>query len=159
MIIKKPLFKRYGQNFIFDPFGQYSYNTISVGSDVFIGSGAKFSASESEIVIGDKVMFGPNVIIMGGDHNTSVVGAYMFDVKEKLEGNDLPVIIESDVWIGAGSIILKGVRIGTGSIIGAGSIVTRDCPPYSVMVGSPAKVVKNRFSERDLLVHIERLGK
>jgi len=55
-----------------------------------------------------------------------------------------PVEIEDDVWLGAHSTILKGVRIGRGSVVGAGSVVTRDVPPYVVVAGIPAKIIKER---------------
>ena len=142
MYLYKALFKEIGKRVIFDPYDHFSYETISLGSDVFIGSGAKFSASESSITIGSKVMFGPNVTIMGGDHNTSVIGRYMYDVKEKLPENDLPIVIENDCWIGANSIILKGVTIGEGSIVGAGSVVTQDVPDFSLVSGNPAKFIR-----------------
>ena len=76
-------FKYIGKNVIFNPFDSFSYNTIEIHNDVFIGKGATFTAANSGIQIKSKVMFGPNVTIMGGDHNTSVIGKYMFDIKEK----------------------------------------------------------------------------
>lgn len=86
----------------------FSYKHIFLGDDVYIGPYAIFSASPgAEIYIGSKVMFGPRVTIMTGDHNISQVGKYMFDVKEKLPENDSPVRFEGDNWIGAGAIILK----------------------------------------------------
>ena len=159
MIMIRPLFKKYGRNFIFDSNGQFSYQTIEVGDDVFIGSGANFSATESKIIIGNKVMFGPNVTIMGGDHNISKIGKYMFDVKEKLPENDAPVIIEDDVWIGTGVIILKGVKIATGSVVAAGALVINDVPAYSIVAGVPAKVLKQRFTEEELIEHKNILSK
>lgn len=66
-------------------------------------------SSESTITIGSKVKFGPDVIFVGGDHNVAVLGKYMYDVKEKLPENDLPIVVKKDVWIGARSIVLKGV--------------------------------------------------
>jgi acetyltransferase-like isoleucine patch superfamily enzyme len=149
----RSLFRSHGRNFIFDPYGYYSYKKISVGDDVFIGIGAIFSATESSITIGNKVMFGPNVTIMGGDHNTSVVGRFMYDIHEKMPDNDLPVIIEDDVWIGTGVIILKGVRIGRGSIIAAGALVIQDVPPYSIAGGVPAKRLKIRWTCEEIMKH------
>lgn len=57
------------------------------------------------------------------------------------------IIIEDDVWIGQGAIILSGVTIGRGSVIGAGAVVAKDIPPYSIVVGNPGKVIKKRFSD------------
>jgi acetyltransferase-like isoleucine patch superfamily enzyme len=152
MYAYRPLFKKHGKNFIFDPYSLFSFETIEVGNDVFIGPRANFGSIKS-IKIGNKVMFGPDTSILGGDHNTSQIGEYMADVHWKLEENDLPVTIEDDVWIGAKAIILKGVTVGRGSIIAAGAIVVRDVPPYSIVAGIPAKVVKYRFEEKDLEQH------
>lgn len=157
MYALKPLFKSYGKNFKFDPFGQYSFNNISVGNDVYIGPGACLLAGASAIEIGNKVMFGPNVTVVGGDHNTSVIGKYMFDVKEKLPGDDLPVYIHDDVWIGAGAIILKGVTINTGSLIAAGAIVKEDVPKYAIVAGVPAKVIRMRFNDEEIVRHEQAL--
>ncbi|GAA0881351.1 hypothetical protein GCM10009119_43210 [Algoriphagus jejuensis] len=153
MVIFRDLFASAGRNFIFNPYDDFSYQNITVGNDVFIGSGAVFASSNSKILIGNKVMFGPNVSIFTGDHNTSVLGRYMYDVKEKLAENDAPVTIENDVWIGTRAIILKGVTIGSGSIIAAGSLVLKDVPPNSVVGGVPCKFLKFRFDEHQLLEH------
>ena len=154
MIIYRSKFHFHGKNFIFDSFSIFSYDTISVGNDVFIGKRANFSAAKgNKIIIGNKVMFGPKVSIIGGDHNTTQIGEYMFDIHEKLPENDLPVIIEDDVWIGHGAIILKGVTIGTGSIIAAGALVNKSVAPYCIVAGVPAKVIKKRFDEEELSIH------
>ena len=57
---------------------------------------------------------------------------------------DRPIVIEDDVWIGAGVVVLPGRRIGRGSIVGAGSVVAHDVPPFAVVAGNPAQVVKYR---------------
>jgi len=67
---------------------------------------------------------------------------YKKDIVETTIGND--------VWVGAGAIIMKGVVIGNGAIIGAGSVVTKNVEPYSIVVGSPAKIVKYRYSDEDI---------
>ena len=157
MTTYRPLFQSHGKNFWFDPKGLYSFGNIRVGDDVFLGERPLLMATVSEIRIGSKVMFGPEVVILGGDHNTSVVGKFMYDVEEKRPGDDQPVIIEDDVWIGARAIILKGVTIGRGAIIGAGAVVSRSVPPYAVAVGSPARVVKFRWDIDTILRHEESL--
>lgn len=153
MVLLKPAFRQYGENFIFDPDGQYSYETIEVGNDVFIGPGATFQASNSGIKIGNKVMFGPNVTIMGGDHNTTQTGKFMFDVKDKRPEDDLPVMIGDDVWIVAGVTILKGVCLNRGCIVAAGAVVTKDVPPYAVVGGVPARVLRLRFDIDTIVEH------
>ncbi|PCI61308.1 MAG: acetyltransferase [Gammaproteobacteria bacterium] len=147
-----------GNNVIFHPFDLFSYSTISINDDVYIGPGAKFSASESSITIGNKVMFGPNVTIMGGDHNISVVGCYMYDVKEKLPENDLPIVIEDDVWVGCNVVILKGVTIGRGAVVAAGSVVIKSVEPYSIVGGVPAKKISQRFTDAEIIEHEKILG-
>lgn len=147
MLIIRPAFARHGRNFIFDPYSFFTFQNIEVGKYVSIGAGAVFLASESKIIIGNKVLFGPNVTIVGGDHNTSLVGKFMYDIHEKRPQDDQDVIIEDDVWVGSGVIILKGVRVGRGSIIAAGSVVTRDVLPYTVVGGSPARIISIRFGD------------
>jgi acetyltransferase-like isoleucine patch superfamily enzyme len=159
MLLFRGRFARCGRNVLFSPFDSFDYAHIEVGDDVFIGAGAVFHATLSRITIGNKVMFGPQVLIMGGDHNTGEVGRYMFDVKEKLPENDLPVFIEDDVWIGARAILLKGVTIGSGSIVAAGSVVTRSMPGNSIVAGVPARVVRSRFEPDALARHMAILGR
>jgi serine acetyltransferase len=60
------------------------------------------------------------------------------------------IIVENDVWIGAKATIMSGVKIGNGSIVGSGSVVTKDVPPYAIVVGNPAIVVKYRFTEEQI---------
>ena len=93
------------------------------------------------VTIGRDVMMGPYVIIYTQNHCTSNP-----DIPMRKQGmRELqPVIIEDDVWVGARAIILPGVTIGKGSVIGAGAVVSKNVPPYSVFVGNPGRVVKNR---------------
>jgi acetyltransferase-like isoleucine patch superfamily enzyme len=152
-----PAFGRHGRHFHFDPDGFYTYHTIAVGDDVSIGRGPVLMAWKSGIIIGNKVMLGPNVTIIGGDHNTSPVGSFMFDVTLKRPTDDQAVTIDDDVWVGTGAIILKGVHVARGSIIAAGSVVTREVPPYTVVAGVPAKVISVRFDVDTIIAHEARL--
>ena len=88
-----------------------------------------------------------------------VIGEYMIDVKQKLPQNDQSVIIEDDVWIGANVTILKGVTIGRGSVVAAGAVVTKTFPPYSIIGGVPAKIIKMRFNPVEIGEHEKILNK
>lgn len=103
-------------------------------------------------------MFGPGVHIHGGNHKIYEIGRYLKDASPKEIGEDGEIIIDDDCWIGACAIILKGVHIGQGSIIGAGAIVTKDIPPYSIYVGSTTPTIRQRFSQEEVQEH-ERLLK
>lgn len=152
----KGSFKFCGTNVHFSPLNSdFSYKTISIGSDVYIGPHAIFSSVKG-ITIGNKVTFGPRVTIMGGNHNFREIGKYIYDVKEKREDDDLPVVIEDDTWIGCNVTILKGVKIGKGAIVGAGATVTKDVPPYAIVGGNPAHIIRYRFTTSQVEVH-ERL--
>ena len=157
MLIQLPLFKKCGKNVKFGHGCEFSYDNIELGDDVYIGPGACFMSAIGTIKIGNKVLFGPNVTIMGGDHRTNVVGAFMFDVQEKLPENDRDVVIEDDVWIGANVLILKGVRVGRGSVVGAGSVVVKSIPPYTVYVGSPGLKTWPRWDAKTIADHERRL--
>ena len=98
-------------------------------------------------------MFGANVTIRGGNHNTSVLGKFMADVQEKRPADDLPVEISDDVWVGANATILKGVRVGRGAIVAAGAVVVKSVPPYAVVGGVPARVIKFRWTVEEILAH------
>ncbi len=133
--------------------GKFTFKNISVGNNVYIGPNAVFMSALAKIYIGNDVMFGPNVTIITGDHRIDKVGEYMINVTEKEKKNDLDIVIEDDVWIGANALILKGVTIGTGSVIGGGAIVVRDVPPYTIYVGSPSQKIKERFSKEKIELH------
>lgn len=111
------------------------------------------------MTIGRKVIFGPHPTIITGDHRTDIIGKYIIDVtrEEKLPENDRPVVIEDDVWVGANVTILKGVTIGRGSIVAAGAVVTKSFPPYSVIGGVPAHLLKRRFCDEEIVRHEQKL--
>ena len=157
-VYHKARFAKCGRNVQIGRGCKFIHENIYVGDNVLLNDGTEIISSKAKVYIGNGVLFGPNVTIRGGNHRIDVVGKYICDVssKEKLPENDQDVYIEDDVWIGTGAIILKGVRVGTGSIIGGGSVVTRDVPPYTVHVGSPAQKEFPRFkTEEDKLKHIE----
>lgn len=153
MWLLMPLFAKHGRDFIFDPDGSYSFGHIEVGDDVSLGTRPVLMASLSRIVIGNHVMFGPEVVVIGGGHNATVVGRPMKAVLEKTGNEDLGVVIEDDVWVGARAMILRGVRVGRGAIVGAGAVVTKSVPPYAIVAGSPARVLRFRWDLETILKH------
>ena len=120
---------------------------IYLGSRVALGAGMNVLSTHAKVHIGDDVMFGPNVTIITGDHRIDIPGRTMYSIgdDEKLPENDMDVVIENDVWIGANVTILKGVTIHTGSVVAAGSVVTKDVDAYSIYGGVPAKFLRARF--------------
>lgn len=132
---------------------------ISLGHHVVLGVGARIMTTRAKVVIGNYVMFGPEVTIITGDHRTDIVGKYMYQVtdREKRPEDDCDVIIEDDVWIGANTTILKGVTIGHGSIIAAGALVTKNVAPYSIVGGVPARFIRTRFSPEEIEQHEKAL--
>ena len=112
---------------------------ITIGSDCFIGE-ANAMRGQGGITIGNDVYTGPLVQILAVNHVYNDP-----DTPIRLQGITAKgIVIEDDVWLAAGAIVVDGVRIGRGSVIGAGAVVVNDIPPYSVAVGSPARVVKDR---------------
>ncbi len=93
------------------------------------------------LTVGKDVMMGPRCILLASSHDSDSVDQAMNSQGFKA---DQPIVVEDDVWLGAGVVVLPGRRIGRGSIIGAGSVVAHDVPPYSVAAGNPARVVKDR---------------
>lgn len=126
---------------------------LSVGDGTSIPKGSTIYCTDAPCTIGKKVIFGPRPTIITGEHRIDVIGKYIMDTTEKLPENDAPVVIEDDVWTGANVTILKGVIIGRGSVIAAGAVVTKSCPPYSIIGGVPAKALKMRFTPEEIEQH------
>ncbi|MFN7965638.1 MAG: acyltransferase [Acidobacteriota bacterium] len=114
---------------------------VSVGDDVYWGPGTVIG-TPSEVIVGDRVMFGPQVMLIGGDHDLSNVSCPLRFVPAPPPVD--PIVIGADVWLGARVIVLKGVRIGDGAVVGAGSVVTKDLPSGCIAVGNPARVLRVR---------------
>lgn len=133
----KLLLKHCGKNVNIEKGAQFN-TEVSLGDNSGIGVNATISAY---VTIGNDVMMGPECNIYTQNH------AYARrDIPMSMQGHEKPrpVVIGNDVWIGSRVTILPGVHIGDGAIIGAGSVVTKDVPPYTIVAGNPAKIIKER---------------
>ncbi len=135
----------------------FGLENLSIGNDVSIPRYAHIFCTKAPLTIGNKVVFGPSPTIITGNHRIDVVGKNIVDSHEKLPENDKEIIIEDDIWVGANVTILMGVTIGRGSVVAAGAVVNKSCPPYSIIGGIPAKIIKFRFNVAQILEHEEKL--
>ena len=119
---------------------------LKLGDNSGIGINASIGGN---VTIGKNVMMGPECIIYTKNHEFTRTDIPM--CKQGFQ-EEKPVTIGDDVWIGARVTILPGVNIGNGVIIGAGAVVAKDIPDYVVVVGNPAKVIKNRSLESAMII-------
>ena len=136
---------------------------ITLGEEVLLGRGTVLGTRNGTIEIGDYSNIGANcrlgttTRIRFGRHVLLAANCYIGGAQHKFDRLDVPimrqgyeskggVVIEDDCWLGAGVMVLDGVTIGTGSVIGAAAVVTKDIPPYSIALGIPARVVGSRSS-------------
>ena len=138
----KKLFKKVGERVYMEPnftceFGK----NITLGNDLYINFGCTLLDC-GQIVIGNNTLLGPNVSMYSANHS--------LDAEERIAGALIPkpIIIGNRVWIGGGTTVLSGVTIGDDSVIGAGSVVTRDIPAGVVAAGNPCKVIR-KITEKD----------
>jgi acetyltransferase-like isoleucine patch superfamily enzyme len=134
---------------------------IFVGKGAFIGRGALLNTRGGQVHVLEHANIGPHVLI--GTYGRLTIGrycilaafSYIGGLNHRSDRTDLPialqgidskggVTIEDEAWIGAGAVVLDGVRVGRGAIVGAGAVVTRDVPAYAVVTGIPARVVRFR---------------
>ena len=136
----KRIFKKCGKNINIEKGAFFGYgNEIEIGDNSGLGMNCRIYGP---VVIGKDVMMAPDVIILTVNHNFSRI-----DIPMRLQGKSetKPVIIQDDVWIGIRTIIMPGVVVSKGSIIAAGSVVTKDVPEYCIVGGAPAKILRKRI--------------
>lgn len=125
---------------------------LVAGEHLFMGRDCSIGP---KVRMGNYVMLGPEVSITGSDHRTDKVGIPMI-----FSGRpDLPeTVIGSDVWLGRGSLIMAGVSIGDGAVVAAHSVVTKSVPPFAIVAGVPAKIIRMRFDAEDQRRHSRALS-
>lgn len=117
--------------------------SIAIGDNVLVMNGVRVS-SASSITIGDGCMLGNFCYLSDSDWH---------DIHDRtcMPGGSAPIVLERGAWIGDSAIVLKGVRVGENSIVGAGAVVTKDVPPNVIVAGNPARVVKHLDPDRVIL--------
>ena len=124
---------------------------VKIGEGVVLQASGKISIGDNtginpyvvmygKVKIGKNCMIAPHSTIIGGNHNSSSIKIPMI----KQGGSSKGIVIQDDVWIGANAVILDGVNLGKGSIVGAGSVVTKNIKSYEVVAGVPAKKIRSR---------------
>lgn len=144
----KEMFASFGENCYIEPPLHANFGGLNVhfGNNIYSNSNLTL-VDDGEIIIEDNVMIGPNVTIATAQHPIST------KLREKGLQYNLPVHIKRNVWLGSGVIVLPGVTIGENSIIGAGSVVTKDIPANVIAVGNPCKVLREITEEDDKYIH------
>ncbi len=139
----KEMFAEVGENcYIEPPFhSNWCGKNVHLGKNVYFNFNATL-VDDTHIYIGDCTMLGPNVVIATAGH------PILPELREKALQFNLPVHIGKNCWLGAGVIVLPGVTIGDNTVIGAGSVVTKDIPANVVAVGNPCKVLRE-INEHD----------
>jgi acetyltransferase-like isoleucine patch superfamily enzyme len=141
--IRKARLKHRGVNVKISPTAFFKHpERITIGNNTFINHLCSvWAAPAGSISIGDDVLFGPGVSLIASNHG--IVSGRL--IREQ-DGDDAPIVIGNDVWIGAHVVVTAGVTIGDGCVVGAGAIVTRDLPANSICVGVPARAIGLRRS-------------
>ncbi len=133
------------------PVGRIPMDKIKIGNNTYGFIDVLFSNPEGKLIIGNYCSIAQGVkFLPSTDHALDRISTYPFKAMlltgelEALSKGD--IVVEDDVWIGYGATVLSGVHIGQGAVVAAGSVVTKDVPPYAIVGGVPAKVLKYRFA-------------
>lgn len=132
----------------------FNAHWVSVGKGTYGELDVRhFGNPDERVRIGNYCSIGPECVFMtGGEHAYDRLSTYPFRVKLGLDDNESvtrgPIILEDDVWLGMRVMVMSGVTVGKGAVIAAGAVVTKNVPPYAIVGGVPARVIKYRFPEK-----------
>lgn len=139
--LKKKIFKRWARNAFFPAWRIHLLRWCGyrIGRDVYIADEliiAEELEDKDNLTLGDRVSIAPRVTLVLSSHPNAS------RIRPVAPVARAPIVIEADVWLGAGVVVLPGVRIGRGAIVGSNSVVTKDVPPLNVVAGQPARTIR-----------------
>lgn len=136
------------------PFKVGNPHNVYLGNNIGIGPDATISSIRAKFIVKGNCAIAEGLTVHTGNH-ARIIGSFITQINEKNkpDGFDKDVIIEEDVWIGCNVTLLAGVTIGRGATIAAGAVVTKDVPPYSIVGGVPAKLIKWIWSIDEIIKH------
>lgn len=142
----------------------YKKSDIIIGNSTYGEIRVFNDCHDVKLCIGCLCCIGPDVtFLLGRDHDSSRISLYPFKQMLNIESSDYrdatskgSIIVDDDVWIGYRATIMSGVHIGQGAVVAAGAVVTKDVPPYAIVGGVPARVIKYRFSP-EVIEHLLKL--
>ncbi len=158
--LKRSSFGKIGNNVTFTPpyhFG--NKKNIFIGNNVGIGANCFISATNANFIIKGNCSIAENLSVHTGNH-AQVIGKFVTDINEKNKPQgqyDKDVVVEKDVWIGCNVTLLSGITVGRGAIIAAGAVVSKNIPPYAIVGGVPAKVLKFRWNTIEEILEHENI--
>lgn len=112
-----------------------------------------FISNKGKLIVKKYSVISSGCIIVPNSHQLTVGIPFYLSTRNHINDRNEGIIVEEDCWVGAGCILLPGCHIGRGAVIGAGSVVKNDIPPYAVAVGTPAKIIAAKFSVEQILEH------
>lgn len=160
--IKRIIWRRRNKHNFTQMANEFDFSIVTVGKRSYGRLNVLSFAGKGHLQVGNFVSIASNVwFLLDVEHHMNHISTYPFKVKllgtEKAEAfSKGEIVVDDDVWIGFGATILSGVHVGQGAIIAAGAVVTKDVPPYAIVGGVPAKIIRYRF-EPELVKELQRI--
>lgn len=137
---------------VYSPKNLFIYENTLISENTFI-----INSKREKVIIKKYTGIAARTTFVTNNHVSTVSIPFSILAPSHINDKSADIIVEEDCWIGTGAIILAGAHVGRGSVIGAGSIVTKDIPPYAVVVGNPAKIIAVKFSIPQIIEHEKAL--
>ena len=147
--------------FVFPDVVVYNPNYLIMEENTKIDRGSIIMNTNAKFIVKKHSGCAVNLTVITGNH-PQIPGRFYRTISKKKEGLDISqydkdVIVEEDVWVGSNVTLLSGVTVGRGAIVGAGSVVRVSIPPYSIVLGNPAKIIGFKYTPEDIIEHEKQL--